>query len=290
MRTTTQKPGVSEGESMPTAVSGSRERPVQEQTAPQKTPLLSLSEVPTHVAIIMDGNGRWARQRGLPRMAGHRAGTENIRRVIERFADYGVQCLTLYAFSTENWARPKAEVSGLMRILGHVIKRETNNFHKEGIRLCHIGRLDGLSPKLQQQVLDAIELTKDNQRMTVCIAFNYGGRAEILDAVRRLMANGVDPEALDETSFARYLYTADIPDPDLIIRTAGEMRVSNFLLWQGAYAEFHSIPIYWPDFDCTHIDEALLAYSQRRRRFGGLLPEDEVPHRISRNSKDSPQR
>jgi undecaprenyl diphosphate synthase len=275
---------------MPADPSGGRERTDQAQSAPAKAPLLPLSEVPTHVAIIMDGNGRWARERGLPRMAGHRAGTESIRRVIERFADYGVQCLTLYAFSTENWARPKAEVSGLMRILSHVIKRETSNFHKEGIRLRHIGRLDGLSPKLRQQVSAAIELTKDNQRMTVCIAFNYGGRTEILDAVRRVMANGIDPQALDETSFARYLYTADIPDPDLIIRTAGEMRVSNFLLWQGAYAEFHSIPIYWPDFDCSHIDEALLAYSQRRRRFGGLLPEDEPPRRTSRNTKDSPQR
>ena len=264
------------------------------RTASPKAPLLPVSEVPTHVAIIMDGNGRWARQRGLARMAGHRAGTENIRGVIERFADYGVRCLTLYAFSTENWSRPKAEVSGLMRVLSRVIKRETNNFHKEGIRLRHLGRLDGLSPKLQQEVLDAIELTKGNQRMTVCIAFNYGGRAEILDAVRRLMTNGVDPQGLDETSFSRYLYTADIPDPDLIIRTAGEMRVSNFLLWQGAYAEFYSIPIYWPDFDSTHIDEALLAYSQRRRRFGGLLPEDEDEptdrRRLSRDAKDSDQR
>ena len=182
-----------------------------------------------------------------------------------------------------------------MRILGRVIKRETNNFHKEGIRLRHLGRLDGLSPKLQQQVLDAIELTKDNQRMTVCIAFNYGGRAEILDAVRRMMANGVDPpERWTRRSFARYLYTADIPDPDLIIRTAGEMRLSNFLLWQAAYAEFYSTPIYWPDFDAAHIDEALLAYSQRRRRFGGLLPEDEDEptdrRRPSRDTKDSDQR
>ena len=261
------------------------------RTAPRKAPLVPLSEVPIHVAIIMDGNGRWAHQRGLARMAGHRAGTENIRGVIERFADYGVQCLTLYAFSTENWARPKAEVNGLMRILSRVIKRETKNFQKEGIRLRHLGRLDGLSPTLQQEVLDAVELTKDNLRMTVCIAFNYGGRAEILDAVRRLMSNGVDPQGLDEASFSRYLYTADIPDPDLIIRTAGEMRVSNFLLWQGAYAEFYSIPIYWPDFGSTHIDEALLAYSQRRRRFGGLLPEDEdLPtdrRRLSRDTKDS---
>jgi undecaprenyl diphosphate synthase len=253
-----------------------------------------LSEVPAHVAIIMDGNGRWARERGLRRMAGHRAGTDNIRRIIERFADYGVQCLTLYAFSTENWARPKAEVNGLMSILSRVIRRETGNFHREGIRLRHLGRLDGLSPKLQQEVLDAVELTEGNRRMTVCIAFNYGGRAEILDAVRRLMANGVDPQRLDEASFGRYLYTADVPDPDLIIRTAGEMRISNFLLWQGAYAEFYSTPTFWPDFSDAHVDEALQAYSRRRRRFGGLAPEDEngIPaqKRISRNAKGSDQR
>jgi len=162
-----------------------------------------------------------------------------------------------------------------MRILGRVIKRETKHFHENGIRLLHLGHLDGLSPKLQQQVLDAIELTKDNDRMTVCIAFNYGGRAEILDAVRRLMTNGVDPQKLDESSFARYLYTADIPDPDLIIRTAGEMRVSNFLLWQGAYAEFYCTDVYWPAFGSEDIDRALLAFGQRKRRFGGLLPEDE---------------
>lgn len=247
--------------------------------------------IPRHVALIMDGNGRWAAQRGWPRIKGHKEGVRAVQDILDAASDAGIGHLTLYAFSTENWARPKAEVSGLMRILSRVIKRETNNFHKEGIRLRHLGRLDGLSPKLQQEVLDAIELTKDNQRMTVCIAFNYGGRAEILDAVRRLMTNGVDPQGLDEISFSRYLYTADIPDPDLIIRTAGEMRVSNFLLWQGAYAEFYSIPIYWPDFESTHIDEALLAYSQRRRRFGGLLPEDEDEppdrRRLSRDTKDS---
>ena len=210
-------------------------------------------------------------------MAGHRAGTENIRQVIQRFADYGVKYLTLYAFSTENWNRPRVEVQGLMRILGRVIKRETKHFHENGIRLLHLGHLDGLSPKLQQQVLDAIELTKDNDRMAVCIAFNYGGRAEILEAARRLMANGLSPDEVDEGVFSSYLYTADIPDPDLIIRTAGEMRLSNFLLWQGAYAELYSTDVYWPDFGSEAIDQALLAYSQRKRRFGGLLPEDEDP-------------
>lgn len=252
---------------------------------------LSLDCVPSHVAIIMDGNGRWARERGLSRMAGHRAGTENIRQVIERFADYNVKYLTLYAFSTENWNRPRPEVQGLMRILGRVIKRETKHLHENGIRLIHLGRLDGLSPRLQQQVLDAVELTKDNDRMTVCIAFNYGGRAEILDAARRLMTNGLSPDELDEGVFSSYLYTADIPDPDLIIRTAGEMRVSNFLLWQGAYAEFHTTEVYWPDFGSDHIDQALLAYSQRKRRFGGLLPEDEDPPSDRQSSsKDSRKR
>jgi undecaprenyl diphosphate synthase len=241
------------------------------------------------VAIIMDGNGRWAHQRGLSRMAGHRAGTENIRQVIERFADYDVKYLTLYAFSTENWNRPRLEVQGLMRILGRVIKRETEHLHENGIRLLHLGRLDDLPPNLQQQVLDAIELTKHNDRMTVCIAFNYGGRAEILDAARRLMTNGLPPNELDEGLFSSYLYTADIPDPDLIIRTAGEMRLSNFLLWQGAYAEFYSTDVYWPDFGSEAIDQALLAYGQRKRRFGGLLAEDEDPlshkRRASRDSR-----
>lgn len=237
-------------------------------------PLLHLGQVPNHVAIIMDGNGRWAKHRGLPRLAGHRAGTENIRRIIQRFADYGVSCLTLYAFSTENWSRPRQEVKGLMHILRHVIKRETKHLHENGIRLLHLGRLDDLSPSLQQEVLQAIDLTKDNTRMTLCVAFNYGGRTEILDAVRRLLADGVCPADLDDTLFAAYLYTADLPDPDLIIRTAGEMRVSNLFLWQGAYAEFYCTSVYWPDFDIAEIDRALLAYSQRRRRFGGLNGEE----------------
>ena len=224
-------------------------------------------------------------------MAGHRAGTENIRQVIERFADYSVKYLTLYAFSTENWNRPRPEVQGLMRILSRVIKRETKHFHENGIRLLHLGRLDDLSPNLQQQVLDAIELTKDNDRMTVCIAFNYGGRAEILDAARRLMTNGLPPNEVNEGVFSSYLYTAAIPDPDLIIRTAGEMRLSNFLLWQGAYSEFYSTDVYWPDFGSEDIDRALLAYGQRKRRFGGLLPEDEdLPSHKRGASKDSRKR
>jgi undecaprenyl diphosphate synthase len=227
----------------------------------------------------MDGNGRWARSRGKPRLAGHRAGTENIRRVIQRFADYGVEYLTLYAFSTENWERPSYEVRGLMRLLSYFLRRETVELHKEGIRLLHIGDLSPLSGRLQQQIREAIELTRDNSRMTLAIAFNYGGRAEIVEAVRRITSDGVKPEDVSEELIAAYMNTAGLPDPDLVIRTAGEVRLSNFLLWQSAYSEFCFVAAYWPDFDTPHIDECLLAYSQRRRRFGGLLPDetDEAP-------------
>ena len=249
-------------------------------------PPLPLPHVPGHVAIIMDGNGRWAKDRGRPRLYGHRAGTENLRRVIERFADYGVACLTLYAFSTENWSRPKGEVRGLMSILSRVIRRETKHLHKNGIRLLHIGDLNALSPKLQDEVRDAIELTKDNSRMTLAIAFNYGGRAEIVDAVRRIVGDGLGPEQIDEEVVGAYMSTSGLPDPDLIIRTAGEMRISNFLLWQGAYAEFCSMSVYWPDFDILDIDEALLAYSQRTRRFGGLPPDERECGRKQRGSSN----
>ena len=234
---------------------------------------LPISPLPRHVAIIMDGNGRWAQQRGLPRQAGHRAGTENIRRVIEGFARYRVEYLTLYAFSTENWNRPRAEIRVLFSILREVIDRETASFHENGIRLRHLGRLDGLSKGLQQAVRRAIELTKDNTRMTLSIAFNYGGRAEILDAVQRLIREGIPPGAIDEATLGRYLYTAGLPDPDLVVRTAGEMRLSNFLIWQSAYSEYYATPTFWPDFGEEEIEKALLAYSQRRRRFGGLEPQ-----------------
>ncbi|MFQ6059127.1 MAG: isoprenyl transferase [Anaerolineae bacterium] len=228
----------------------------------------TLTKIPKHVAIIMDGNGRWAQARGLPRLAGHRAGTENIRRVLEACVEYGVEILTLWAFSTENWARPEEEVRGLMRILEQTIKRELHELHRQGVQLRHIGRLDRLSPRLQEQVRHAIELTKDNDRITLNVAFDYGGRAEIVQAVRRIIADGVRPEEVDEALISRYLYTAGQPDPDLIIRTSGEMRLSNFMIWQGAYAEYYSTPTYWPDFDKEELYRALLAYSQRERRFG----------------------
>ncbi len=228
----------------------------------------SLAEVPHHIAIIMDGNGRWARARGLPRIAGHRAGTDNLRRVLEACAEYGVKILTIYAFSTENWGRPKDEVRGLIHILEEVIQREVRDLHKNGVQLRHVGRLEGISERLKRQVREAIELTKNNDRLILNVAFNYGGRAEILDAVRRIVAEGIDPDTLDEELFSRYLYTAGLPDPDLIIRTAGEVRLSNFLIWQAAYAEYYATPTYWPDFDKKELYKALRVYSQRERRFG----------------------
>ena len=232
-------------------------------------PPIELAALPMHVAIIMDGNGRWARERGLSRQAGHRAGTENIRRVIETLARYQVPVLTLYAFSTENWARPKREVQALIRLIGHFIDRELRALHENGVRLRHIGNLDPLSADLRKRVEQAIELTKDNDRITVNIAFNYGGRREIVEAVQRIIKEGVPADRVDEELFGSYLDTAGLPDADLIIRTAGEMRLSNFLLWQAAYAEFYATPVYWPDFDEAEVDRALQAYAGRERRFGG---------------------
>ncbi len=227
-----------------------------------------LVAIPQHVGIIMDGNGRWAREHGLPRLEGHRAGTENIRRILEACSELGIKILTIYAFSTENWGRPRAEVRGLMRILEEVIDREVQNLHKNGVKLRHIGRLEGLPQRVQRAVRDAIELTKENDRLILNVAFNYGGRSEILDAVRRLMGDGISPQELSEELFERYLYTAGLPPPDLIIRTGGEMRLSNFLIWQAAYAEYYSTPTYWPDFNQEELYKALLAYGQRERRFG----------------------
>lgn len=227
-------------------------------------------EVPVHVAAIMDGNGRWAQQRGLPRLEGHRAGTENIRKVVRAFAAHGVRFLTLYAFSTENWARPTEEVEGLIHLLERVIHHEVPLLHQEGVRLCHVGRLDRLSPRLRRLIQDALELTKRNQRITLSVAFDYGGRDEILEAVRRLLADGVAAETVTPSLFQRYLYTAALPDPDLIIRTAGEMRLSNFLLWQSAYSEYYTTPTLWPDFGEEEVRKAIDAYQRRERRFGGL--------------------
>ena len=251
------------------------------QPVSKEARLLELGKLPQHVAIIMDGNGRWAASRGLSRQAGHRAGTENIRRVIETMARYEIPVLTLFAFSTENWVRPKREVNALIRLISHFIDGELKALNENGVRLRHLGSLEPLSPRLQGRIEDAMELTKDNDRIIVNVAFNYGGRQEIVDAVRRIVEDGVPAEKIDEALFSSYLYTAGLPDADLIIRTAGEMRLSNFLLWQSAYAEYYATPVYWPDFDAGEIERALTAFSQRERRFGGLL-EDDAPDRNGR--------
>jgi undecaprenyl diphosphate synthase len=230
-----------------------------------------LEKVPVHIGIIMDGNGRWARRQGRPRLAGHRAGVENLRRVLEAGARFGIQILTIYAFSTENWARPRAEVSGLINILSQVLRREVPELHRNGVRLRHIGRLEHIPDRLRRSVLEAVELTKDNDRITLNVAFDYGGRAEVVDAVKQIIREGIPAEDVTEDLISQYLYTAGQPDPDLIIRTAGELRISNFLLWQGAYAEYYAAPVYWPDFDEAELYKALVAFGQRERRYG-MLP------------------
>ncbi len=234
-------------------------------SARKKTPHL-----PNHIAIIMDGNGRWAQQRGLPRLEGHGAGAENLRSVIKYFSRLGLKYLTLYGFSTENWKRPQEEIDGLLNLMQEALDKETLKLHKNGIRIRHLGRLGELSPGLQQTINKAVELTKDNTGMTFSLALNYGGRVEILDAVRKIIAEGVPPQKINEQLFDSYLYTAGLPAVDLVIRTAGELRISNFLIWQAAYSEYYFAEVFWPDFDSKEIDKALLAYSRRRRRFGAL--------------------
>lgn len=231
-------------------------------------PLKLPDKVPTHIAIIMDGNGRWARARSLPRLAGHRAGVDNLRRVLEACVEFGIQYLTIYAFSTENWNRPVDEVRGLMNILEEVIDRELQKLNEKGVQLRHIGRLERLRPELQEKVRHAIELTRNNQKLVLNIAWNYGGRAEIVDAIQQIVADGISPDEVKEDLVSRYLYTAGCPDPDLIIRTAGELRASNFLIWQGAYSEWYIASTYWPEFDREELFKALCEYASRERRFG----------------------
>lgn len=226
------------------------------------------ARVPTHIAIIMDGNGRWARSRGLPRLAGHRAGTENLRRVIEACVEFGVQYLTIYAFSTENWGRPPEEVQGLLRILENVLSSELQQLYDQGVQLRHIGRLDGVRPSLREKVLDAVEFTKNNSRLILSVAFNYGGRDEIVCAIQQIIKDGVHPEDVTEQLVSQYLFTTGMPDPDLIIRTSGELRGSNFLLWQGAYSEWYFPSTYWPDFNKDALRGAIEEFNQRDRRYG----------------------
>ena len=242
---------------------------------PKNKPLPHLQRIPRHIAIIMDGNGRWAEQRHLPRIAGHRAGTENLRRIIEACVEFGVQYLTIYAFSTENWKRPQDEVDGLMQILAESIEKELVKLHKQGTRLIHIGRLEQLKDPLRQKVLDAVHITRENKRLTLCIAWNYGGRDEIVHAVQKMLMDGVKAEKVNEDLINHYLYTDGIPDPDLVIRTSGEMRTSNFLLWQSAYAEWYFTPVLWPDFNKEELRKAILDYGARERRFGSRTGQGE---------------
>jgi undecaprenyl diphosphate synthase len=229
-----------------------------------------LTVVPQHVAIIMDGNGRWARARGLPRLAGHRQGTENIRRIITACVEMGIKVLTLYAFSTENWKRPPDEVMGLFRLLGEVIDRETAALHRNGVQIRHVGSLDDIPETLARRVQRAVALTRENNRLILNVAFNYGGRAEIVHAVRQIILAGIPASEVTEEVISAHLQTSSLPDPDLVIRTAGEMRLSNFLLWQAAYAEYWSTPVFWPDFDPDHLYAALSDYAARQRRFGSV--------------------
>ena len=220
----------------------------------------------------MDGNGRWAKARGLPRLAGHRAGTDNLRRVLRAAAEFKIKILTIYAFSTENWGRPDDEVEGLMNLMEQMIHRELDELHAEGVQIRHIGRLEQVPEKLKAQIEHALELTRNNQTLILNVAFNYGGRKELVDAIRQMIADGIRAQDVDEPTIGRYLYTSDQPDPDLIIRTSGEMRVSNFLVWQGAYAEYFVTPSFWPDFDKDELYKALVAFNQRERRYG-MLPD-----------------
>jgi undecaprenyl diphosphate synthase len=228
-----------------------------------------LANPPYHVGIIMDGNGRWAKANNKTRLQGHQAGTENLRRTLESSVEFGVKMLTIYAFSTENWKRPPLEVMGLMKILEDVIDKELAALNKNGVQLRHIGQLERLNPAIRDKVLYAIDLTKNNERLILNVAFNYGGRSEIVQAVKRLMQDNLKPEQVTEELLSRYMYTGDSPDPDLIIRTSGEFRTSNFLIWQAAYAEYYITPTYWPDFGKAEYYKALLSFSQRDRRYGG---------------------
>jgi undecaprenyl diphosphate synthase len=233
---------------------------------------INFERLPAHIAIIMDGNGRWAAQRHLPRVEGHRAGIDAVRDAVETAARLGIGVLTLYAFSVENWKRPAAEISTLMMLLKRYLRLELNTLLKNDIRFRVIGRTDELSRDVQEELNTGIQRTANGHGMLFNIALNYGGRAEIVDAVRRAMAADIRPEELDERRFSDLLYTAGQPDPDLLIRTSGEMRVSNFLLWQIAYSEIYVTDTLWPDFRRRHLLEAVLAYQKRERRYGGITP------------------
>lgn len=226
------------------------------------------NKIPEHVAIIMDGNGRWAESRGLARFEGHKAGTENLRQIIKACVEFGVKHLTIYAFSTENWGRPKEEVNGLMTILETVIDRELNELNGEGVKIWHIGRLDAMPKRVRSKVEHAVQLTEKNDRLILNVAWNYGGRDEIVHAIQEIVRAGTSAELVTEELVSQHMYTQCSPDPDLIIRTSGEMRLSNFLIWQSAYSEWYATATLWPDFNKEELQKAIDAYGQRKRRFG----------------------
>jgi undecaprenyl diphosphate synthase len=227
--------------------------------------------IPRHVAIIMDGNGRWASRQGIPRRSGHRAGTDNIRNVLSCFAEHGVEYVTLFAFSTENWGRPEREVTGLLEILGEVIHGEVEKLHHQNVRIRHLGATSRLPKSLVRAIEHGLDLTDHNTGLTLCVAFDYGGRVEIVDAVKSLINSGVRAVDITEDLLASHFYLPDVPNPDLIIRTGGEQRLSNFLIWQAAYSELYYTNVYWPDFDVSQVKRALNAYRRRQRRFGRLM-------------------
>jgi undecaprenyl diphosphate synthase len=237
---------------------------------------LDLERLPRHVAIIMDGNGRWASAQGLPRIIGHRAGVESIRRTMKACRCLGIPYLTVYSFSTENWGRPDDEVHALMGLHEQSLLVELETMHQEGVRVRHLGRFDALPDSLRAALGDAVARTRENTALTFTLALNYSGRTELADAARRLAqaaaTNALDPATITEETLAGTLYAPDLPDPDLCIRTAGELRISNFLLWQLAYAEFWATPVYWPDFHPLHLLQAVLDYQSRTRKFGKVVP------------------
>lgn len=228
------------------------------------------NNIPQHIAVIMDGNGRWAKQRFLPRIAGHKEGAESVRAILKACAEFGVKYLTVYAFSTENWGRPQDEVDFLMRLFSQTIDRELDELMKNQVRLKFLGRLENFSDELQKKMAAAMEQTKNNNRITLSVMVSYGGRAELVDAFKKMSAASLPGEQIDEKAVNKYLYTAELPDPDLLIRTANEMRVSNFMLWQIAYAEIYVTKAFWPDFRKPQLQEAIESYQKRERRFGKL--------------------
>ncbi len=235
----------------------------------KKSPF-KIDKLPRHLAIVPDGNGRWAERRGLPRLSGHQAGARNMLRMVKYLNEHPIEYVTLYGFSTENWGRPKEEVHGLFDLLARFIDKYLAYINEQNIKLCHLGRLEQLPDRLKESIIRAVDLTRNNSRMTLNVAFNYGGRAEIVDAVRKIVEDGVRPEDIDEATFEKYLYTAGLPSVDLLIRTGDEVRFSNFLIWQTAYSEYYLTDVLWPDFGKEDVEKALVSYSQRKRRFGAL--------------------